>query len=305
MRKALITGAAGFLGQHIAHYFLNQGWEVVAIDRGVARLPEHNYYNVIRLALPDVAIEGVLARTQPDVIIHCAGKASVAESIQDPRSDHSSQVGITDHLLRTASRSISSLSRFVYLSSAAVYGNPEAMPVVESSRLAPISPYGEHKKLAEALCQHAHRSLGMPTTIARIFSAYGPGLKRQVVYEACRQAHCNGNVRLQGSGKETRDFIHATDVAQAIYLLATSDAAIGKPFNVATGVEISIEEVASLICEKTAAGVPSFSENKREGDPERWVADITALKGLGFSATFDFEAGLDNTLEWIRTIPCE
>jgi UDP-glucose 4-epimerase len=304
MKKALITGASGFLGHHIGEFFLNQGWETVAIDRGAPVLPKRRHCRFIQFALPHAGLETVLSETRPDAIIHCAGKASVAESMQDPQADYLSQVGITDKVLEVSSR-VTPQSRFVYLSSAAVYGNPEAMPVVESSRLSPISPYGEHKRLAEARCQDAQRCRNMPITIARIFSAYGPGLKRQVVYEACRQAHCNGNVRLQGNGKETRDFIHAADVAQAVYLLATSDAAIGRPFNVATGVEISIARVASLVCEKTAAGVPSFSENKRAGDPERWVADIKALKELGFAATFDFEAGLDNTLEWVRTISCD
>lgn len=304
MRKALITGAAGFLGQHIAQYFLKQGWEVVAIDRGAPTFRESNHYSFIRLTLPDAGIVAVLVKVQPDVIIHCAGKASVAESIQDPHSDHSSQVGITDDLLRAAS-CVTSLSRFVYLSSAAVYGNPEAMPVNEGSCLAPISPYGEHKKLAEGLCQHAYCSLGMPTTIARVFSAYGPGLKRQVIYEACRQASCKKKLTLQGSGKETRDFIYAADVAQAIYLLATKQEANGRSFNVATGVEVAIENLASLICDKTNAGAPNFSGNKREGDPERWVADVSALKSLGFAANFTFEHGLDNTLEWVKTIPCE
>jgi UDP-glucose 4-epimerase len=304
MKKVLITGASGFLGHHIGQFFLNQGWEIVAIDRAAPLLAKRKHYGFVQLTLPSARMEAVLSETRPDAIIHCAGKASVAESMQDPHTDYISQVGITDKVLEASAR-VTPQSRFVYLSSAAVYGNPEVMPVNESSRLAPISPYGEHKKLAEASCQHAHCSLGMPTSIARIFSAYGPGLQRQVVYEACRQAHCNGNVRLQGSGKETRDFIHATDVAQAVYLLATSDGAIGKAFNVATGVEISIKKVASLICEKTAAGVPSFSENKRMGDPEKWVADIGALKSIGFSATVDFEAGVDDTLEWVSTIPCD
>jgi UDP-glucose 4-epimerase len=304
MKKAVVTGASGFLGQHIGQYFVNQGWHVVAIDRGPTAVGTNKPFAFIQLDLSDIRVEAVLNETQPDVIVHCAGKASVAESIEDPRSDYMSQVGITGSLLKASSR-VNSLSRFVYLSSAAVYGNPEVLPVGETSRLAPISPYGNHKQMAEVLCQDAYQELNIPVTIARIFSAYGPGLTKQVVYEACRQANCLKEVRLHGSGKETRDFIHATDVAQAIYLLATDRQAVGKPFNIGTGIETSIERVASLICKKSRAGTPRFSSNKRAGDPERWVADVGALKSLGFSAAFDFEAGLDDTLEWVRTIPCD
>ena len=304
MRTVLITGAAGFLGQHIGNHFGAEGWKILATDKEFPKYIKFSGWELFPLALPSRELEGILTEKKPDVLVHCAGKSSVAESIQNPKADYDSQVGVTQALLQAAENKIN-LKRFVYLSSAAVYGNPRTLPVDENSALAPISPYGKHKSLAEALCREAFTRRRIPTVIARIFSAYGPGLKRQVIWETCCQAICKKQVYLEGTGKETRDFIHATDVAQSIYLLSTHPEAAGRVFNVALGVENSIEKMAYLVSQHIGCGSAKFMGRQRLGDPERWVANIESLKSLGFSAKYDFEAGLKNTLAWVRAIPCD
>ena len=304
MRTVLITGAAGFLGQHIGNHFGAEGWKILATDKEFPKYIKFSGWELFPLALPSRELEGILTEKKPDVLVHCAGKSSVAESIQNPKADYDSQVGVTQALLQAVENKIN-LKRFVYLSSAAVYGNPPTLPVDENSALAPISPYGKHKSLAEALCREAFTRRRIPTVIARIFSAYGPGLKRQVIWETCRQAVCKQNIVLEGTGKETRDFIHAADVAQAIYLLSTKSETVGKNFNIALGLENSIEKMANLVRKKCRRDSAKFMGRQRPGDPERWVANIESLKALGFSAKFDLEAGLENTLAWVREIPCD
>lgn len=261
-------------------------------------------WELLPLSLPSEKIEKILVEKKPDVLVHCAGKSSVAESIQDPHADHKSQVEITRTLLQAA-KNKDYLKRFVYLSSAAVYGDPPILPIHEKCALAPISPYGKHKQMAEALCQEAFDARSVPAVIARIFSAYGPGLKRQVIWEASRQAVCQKRVLLEGTGKETRDFIHASDVAQSIYLLSTHPEAAGRIFNVALGVENSIEKMANLVSRKSGLGSAKFMGRPRPGNPERWRANIESLQSLGFSAKFDFESGLENTLAWVQSLPCD
>lgn len=304
MRTVLITGAAGFLGQHIGKYFEAKGWKTLGTDKKFSKDREVSGWELFPLALPSPKFEEILAEKKPDVLVHCAGKSSVAESIQNPKADYDSQVGVTEALLHAVKYNVQ-LTRFVYLSSAAVYGNPPLLPIHETSILAPISPYGKHKQIAEELCQEAFAALGIPTVIARIFSAYGPGLKRQVIWETCRQAVSKKRVLLEGTGKETRDFIHATDVAQSIYLLSTHPEAVGKVFNVALGFENSIEKMAYLVSQHIRCGTAKFMGRQRLGDPGRWVANIESLKALGFSAKFDLEAGLNDTLAWVRALPCD
>ena len=189
MKTVLITGAAGFLGQHLGKYFEAKGWKILGTDKEFPKCMNFLGWELFPLALPSPKIERILTEKKPDVLVHCAGKSSVAESIQNPKADYDSQVGITEALLQAVENNVN-LRRFVYLSSAAVYGNPPTLPVDENCSLAPISPYGKHKQMAEALCQRAFITQRIPTVIARIFSAYGPGLKRQVVWETCRQAAC-------------------------------------------------------------------------------------------------------------------
>ena len=123
------------------------------------------------------------------------------------------------------------MARLLLVSSAAVYGDPERLPVSEDAPLAPISPYGRHRAEAEEVALQS----GAPVVIARVFSAYGEGLRRQVLWDVAQRALVGGPVELSGTGEETRDFVHARDVAAAISAIAQRSAFDGEIVNVATG----------------------------------------------------------------------
>ena len=275
------------------------GWQIVGMDVIApenARIGTQCRY--IQLALPSPELAGILKDVQPDACVHCAGRASVGLSIEDPAADFRGNTLLTFELLDALRRSAPKC-RFLLLSSAAVYGNPQSLPIREDQPLAPLSPYGFHKRQAELLVQEFADVYGQPGLSARIFSAYGPGLRRQVIWDICERILTTGTLTLGGTGGETRDFIHAADIAAALAVLSERAPARGEVYNVATGRETSISELAALIGaslrQKVAA---TFDGRSRPGDPRNWRADISKLKALGFEPALSLEDGLAQFAQW-------
>jgi len=294
--KVFLTGATGFLGQHIARDFLDSGHEVAGVD--MTAVKPAGFADYVCTRLPDDNLRALLERFGPEICIHCAGGASVAASLADPRADFVSSVGLTEHLLATLA-SASPSCRAIFLSSAAVYGQPSKLPVSEDAPTNPLSPYGYHKRICELLFEKAALLDGLPTASLRIFSAYGPGLRRQVLWEMASQLAGGKPLRLQGTGDETRDFIHAVDVARAVRIVAERAPAKGEVYNVASGLEISIHQAAKMLCSFfPGAEPPYFAGQPIEGDPQRWQADCSRLAALGFAPTLPLKDGLGALARW-------
>ena len=297
-RTVLITGVAGFLGRHVARHFVREGWRVAGIDD----VPPENVQlrSVVfhRMQLPGSALAELLRAAPPEVCVHCAGRASVGLSMSDPAADFRGNAALTFEVL-DALRQHAPQCRFLLLSSAAVYGNPASLPVAEDHPIAPLSPYGYHKRQAELLCEEFSRIHGLPTASARIFSAYGPGLRRQVVWDICEKALTTGQLTLHGTGGESRDFIHAADIARALHLLAEKASCEGEIYNLASGRETSIAGLAAQLL--AALGVearPEFDQHATSGDPLHWRADISKISALGFQPSISLEQGLRATATW-------
>ena len=298
-KKVLITGVAGFLGRYAAREFLRAGWRVSGLDvvapENAALPPDVAYH---RATLPGAELEEILRGEQPDACVHCAGRASVALSMEDPSADFHDNTVLTFEML-DALRRHAPRCRAILLSSAAVYGNPATLPVREEHSIAPLSPYGFHKRQCELLCEEFSRVYALPTLSVRIFSAYGPGLRRQVVWDICQKAMGGARLELRGTGAESRDFIHAADVARALVLLAENAPAQGEIYNLATGRETTISDIARLIL-----GVlerpepPAFDGINPSGNPFRWQADISKIAALGFAPALPLETGLRQVANW-------
>lgn len=300
--NALITGVAGFLGRYIAQYFSSQGYAVIGIDSVSpenASIPNLATYH--RLKLPDIALGKVLQNTAPEVCIHCAGRASVPLSIADPSDDFYANTVITFEVLEALRRNVPKC-KFIFVSSAAVYGNPLSLPVSENESAAPISPYGFHKLQGELQCAEFSKIYGLPTASVRIFSAYGPGLRRQVLWDICRMAIINKSVLLQGTGYESRDFIHALDVARAMHFIATKGPMTGNVYNLASGCEVTIKDLAKSILEALMINCTlQFNGVVPIGTPLNWRADISKIRSLGFETSVPFKQGVDTYTKWCRT----
>lgn len=275
-RTCLLTGADGFLGGWISRVGAERGYRV--IDPGVW--------------LPTSGFGDALAEIRPDVLVHAAGPSSVAGSFDDPDADFRGSVAATQCVL-DAVRTRAPDACVVYLSSAAVYGNPTRLPITEDDALAPISPYGFHKAMCESLLRQYAQLHSVRTVAARIFSAYGPGLRRQVVHDLFRRARPAERLRLDGTGDESRDFVHGRDVASAIFALAERAPARGEAFNVATGDEVTMRQLAGAVREIAGTGDVEFTGVTRRGDPLRWRADVARLRGLGITPSVALREGLE------------
>jgi UDP-glucose 4-epimerase len=301
MTSILVTGVAGFIGRYVARHFSEEGWSVFGIDNAPPEnAPLSNLSAYHRLQLPDAALSSLLQQESPQVCIHCAGRASVGLSMADPAADFYASTMLTFEVLNSLRLNAPSC-RFILLSSAAVYGNPETLPISESQAPAPISPYGFHKWQCEQLCLEFAKVYDLPTASLRIFSAYGPGLRRQVLWDMCRKVITQNSLTLQGTGKESRDFIHALDIAKALSAVATSAPMQGEVYNLGTGQEVAIAQLAHIVLDALEAEfTPVFDGVVPPGTPLNWQADISKLKALGFTASVPLERGVKTFANWCR-----
>lgn len=297
----LITGVSGFIGRYVARLFSEYGWSVVGVDNSLPENSPTAYLIAYRqMSLPDLGFADLLKEYTPEVCIHCAGRASVGASIVNPHADFYTNAALTFEVL-DALRQHAPACRFIFLSSAAAYGNPKNLPISEAHSVIPLSPYGFHKLQCEQLCLEFARIYGLQTASVRIFSAYGPGLRRQVMWDICQKALSQPVVTLQGTGQESRDFIHVSDIAKALLILASVAPMQGELYNLASGREVTIRELANLVLatldiEKKL----EFDDVIPEGTPLNWQADISKLMFLGFNPAVTLEKGVSVFASWCR-----
>jgi UDP-glucose 4-epimerase len=301
VKKVVITGSNGFIGSRLSMHYTSSGYRVYGIDRpammnrSLQRIPELSYYP---MNLPDPLLENLLDEWQPDLLIHTAGSSSVPFSVLNPLGDFNGSVQLFYHVLDTVRRAIPSCI-IIFLSSAAVYGNPIKLPVSEHDLICPVSPYGYHKFLCEKISEEFCKLYQLKVCSIRIFSAYGPGLMRQVLWDICNKAINDPVVSLFGTGKETRDFIHVADIAQAIHLVGSNASFLSESYNIASGIETPIAELASLVVDAIGNSKEIvFTREKRTGDPLRWKADIRKISDLGYSPKVDLKSGVQEYVKW-------
>jgi len=298
-RRILITGARGFIGSHASTYFQTRGWEVLGIDvpGGVTTSP-FQY-----MLLPDAAFPEMVRQFKPSAVLHAAGSASVPFSVKNPQADRVANVDLTKYVIDTTIKQAPS-AKFVLLSSAAVYGNPNKLPIPEQAPVNPISPYGLHKHLAECLVMEAARTNRLQAASVRIFSAYGEGLRRQVLWDFTRKVLGGESPVLMGSGRESRDFIHVEDVVAGIECVLRQAAMQGETYNLASGTETAIADLARSILSNIRPDLVSalrFSGTDMPGMPQNWCAEIERLRSLGFRPGISITEGVRRYVEWAKS----
>jgi UDP-glucose 4-epimerase len=280
MKAAVVTGAAGFIGAAVARALESERFTVYAAGTSSAADP--------------LTPERVAALPAFELLVHCAGSSSVGASLQDPERELAKTVpplqAVLDHV-----RTKQPHARVVLLSSAAVYGNAARVPTPETCPAAPVSAYGEHKRMCEELCVAS----GIAAVIVRLFSVYGPGLRKQLLWDACRKAD-RGELTFAGTGDEERDWLHIDDAA-ALIVRAAQEASASVPiFNGASGAGVRVRDVVGQIYRELGAGQPQFSGAARAGDPQRYVGDITRARALGWSPRILIERGIAQYVAWYR-----
>jgi UDP-glucose 4-epimerase len=300
-KTILVTGVAGFIGRYVARLFVEEGWLVVGIDSSSPEnAPLLGLTEYRSLRLPSGELPELLHNYAPDLCIHCAGRAAVAVSVHEPLADFYANTVLTMEIL-DALRRFSPQCKFIFLSSAAVYGNPIELPVSESHVSAPASPYGFHKLQSEQLCREFSEVHGLATASVRIFSAYGAGLRRQVLWDICYKALTEKVVTLQGTGQESRDFIHALDIARALKLIGQTAPMCGEVYNLAAGKEVKIVELAEVVLDcLNYSGNLNFGDTVPIGVPLNWQADISRISSIGFSPQIALNDGIKNFVTWCK-----
>lgn len=282
----LITGANGFLGARVARQFAERGAQVISAGR-----PAHD--------IPSVEFAALVNASPPNVVVHCATPASVPASMKAPLADLTGSIGVLASVLDLVRR-LQTPPRVLFLSSAAVYGQPEKLPIAEDAPLKPLSPYGYHRRMCELLLTEAYSVYGVPTATMRVFSAYGEGLRRQIIWDICRKGIEHGVVELAGTGRESRDFIHAQDVADAAWAIIREGSFEAESYNVGSGIQTFIDELARIVLDALGMSreLISFSGSPRAGDPNRWQADIGKLTSLGFRPAVALIPGVSAYAAW-------
>lgn len=285
----------GFIGSHVYNYFslANEVWGADIILGS-----KQNRY--ILLEAENTSYGDIFDKQQYDVCINASGNGSVPISLNRPVFDFELNVVNTIKLL-DAIRIHNPSCKFINMSSAAVYGNPVGLPVLEKMELKPMSPYGWHKLYAEQICKEYYYMYNLHTINLRLFSVYGEGLKKQLFWDIYQKCLNSKEIELFGTGNETRDFIYIEDLMNAISCIIKFALFNGEAVNVASGTETSIKEAATIFCSEINQKIKlSFNKIVKPGDPFNWRADITALSNWGFVPQKSINEGLKNTVRWLK-----
>ena len=267
-----VTGASGFIGAHLLHALAADGVSVAGI--GGRRASDGIAADWAEGVITGDGLDQLAGRCGvPKTVYHLAGGASVGRSLEDPARDFELTVGGTATLIDWL-RVAAPAARIVFVSSAAVYGVGHDGPIAATAPLQPCSPYGYHKRAAEVLWRGAGQCYGLQVAIVRLFSVYGPGLRKQLLWDLCTRLTRDGRATLGGSGAELRDWADVRDIARLLRL-AAGHADPGVPvFNGGRGVADSVADIAMLVAE--AIGLErdaiDFSGQTRVGDPFSLIA---------------------------------
>jgi len=307
-KTALVTGGAGFIGGHLTELLVRSGWTVRVMDN----LHSGRIENLASVA-SEVEFSGEDIRDAEacrracqgaDVVFHLAALASVAGSVADPATSHAVNVGGTLNMLLAARDA--GVRRFVFSSSAAVYGTTESIPTGEEEPLAPQSPYGTDKAAGEMYCRNFFEIYGLETVILRYFNVFGPRQNVNGGYAAVIPAFITTATRGErpvvfGDGRQTRDFVYVENVAAANLLAGTASAAAGGTFNIGSGCRSSLLSLIEVLSELTGRPLhPDFRE-ERVGEVRHSVADIRrAAEVLGYVPRISLACGLERTLDAYR-----
>jgi UDP-glucose 4-epimerase len=294
----LITGAAGFIGRHVASEFAKNGWHVTGIGHG-DHFDFHSY-GISEWHQCDITLESLIDFSgKPDVIVHCAGSSSVGFSFTQPAVDFDLTVRITSNVLEFI-RIHSPASKLVFLSSAAVYGQVEILPIFEGDQLNPLSPYGVDKLMAESLCQLYARQYALSLAIVRPFSIYGDGLKKQLLWDACQKLS-QGNLDFFGSGEEIRDWLHVRDLAELLFHVAIHKSSACSVVNAGRGIGVPVKDILGQLISSFGIKLkPNFSLKSKVGDPYAYVADISNALTLGWVPKIEWQEGVANYVAWYK-----
>lgn len=308
MSKYFITGGAGFIGVNLAHNLVGAGEKLTILDD----FSTGKKKNLRDLPKDTKVIEGDVCNLKElkkhvkgcEFFIHLAGQPSILKSVKDPVD--SLQINGIGTLNALISARDAKVKRFIYVGSAAAYGESPALPKLETMVDMPLSPYAVSTISAEHQCRVFFSTYGLQTVILRAFNVYGPwqeatGSYAAVVPKFILALLAGQAPVIAGDGKQSRDFVHVSDVVDSIKSACVAPKAEGELFNIATGSRITVNGLVNMINQLLAKEIQPKYEEARPGDIRHSLADITkAQEMLGFRPRVSILDGLKSTLDWYR-----
>lgn len=302
--RIAVTGGAGFIGSHLAERLV-PAHDVVVFD-DLSTGDRENVPDAVTFHETDVREIGPADLEDVDVVFHQAANVSVSRSMEEPLFD--ADVNVIGLLSALQAARQAGVSRFVSASSAAVYGEPDVLPVSEDYGTDPQSPYAAGKCSGEAYCRAFDSMTDIDTVCLRYFNVYGPRQRADSPYSGVVPVFVDRlldgeSLPIHGDGTQSRDFIHVDDIVEANLLAATVDEVDGNVYNVGTGDRVSVNDLADELESIVGTSPGRIHEDRRPGDVDHSQADIGKIRAeLGFNPSTGLEAGLADVIEWYRSI---
>jgi len=310
-KRVLVTGGAGFISSNlIRHLLANTAYEVVSLDaltyagnlENLADVMGHERLTLIHGDIRDASlVREVVAEV--DVIVNAAAESHVEKSIEEGASEFVTTNVEGTQILLDAIRE-APVERFVLISSSEVYGTAECAPMHEEHPLNPRSPYAATKAGGDRLAYSYFVTYGLPIVIVRPFNNYGPRQHpEKVVPRFVTQALAGEPLTIHGDGHASRDWLYVDDDAEAIEAIVAAPihAIAGEVLNVATGVDISVRDLARLVLDAVGSDAGVVHLEERLGQVDRHIGSVDKIERLtGWRARTDFETGLERTVAWYR-----
>lgn len=309
MSTYLVTGGAGFIGSNIVSALVRQGKAVRLLDNcATGKLSNlEGILNQIEFIQGDVRDLSIVRETVRDIdyVLHQAALPSVARSVDNPIATN--EVNVTGTLNILVAARDAKVKRVVYASSSSAYGNSPVLPKREDMPANPISPYAISKYAGEQYCKVFYTLYGLETIALRYFNVFGPRQSPSSQYAAAIpifiKAFLEGKPpTIFGEGEQSRDFTFVENVVSANLLACHAEGAAGEIFNIACGKRTTVNDLARAIKNMLGSSVEPVYSKARKGDVRHSLADITkARRILGYEPKVDFEAGLQQTIEWMKS----
>ena len=315
MTKCLITGGAGFIGSHLVEECLDRGFTVIVLDNLYSgkreNLPaEHPRLDFLEGDITDTGLLQEIRRNHEDMdyLFHLAAIPSVTLSMEKPFYTH--QVNFEGTLFLLDTFKGSGIKKFVFASSAAVYGDTKQVPVTESALPAPISPYGADKLGCEYFLKIFNDAFQLPTVACRFFNVFGERQDPSSPYSGvisiffdqamARMKGEDAGIDIYGDGKQTRDFIYVKDVVRACLYLAEKEHLHGEVFNVGYEKKITIADLARDVQRLLEVDMPVYFREPRKGDVRHSMAAIKKLRKTGFEFAYGYNEGLERLADFLQ-----
>lgn len=302
--KAVVTGAAGFIGSNVVARLLQEGWKVVAVDdlsTGYAEnLPDQPDLHFFEADVRDPGLVAEAVRGA-DVVFHLAASVGNKRSIDDPFSD--SEINLIGTLVVLEAMRAAGVPAIVFSSSAGIFGELKELPIREDHPLEPASPYGVSKLAAEKMCLAFAKLYDMRAVALRYFNVYGIHQRYDaygnVIPIFVHRLLAGEPLIIYSDGEQTRDFVNVRDVAEANLLAATAQ--VSGAFNIASGTSITINRLVELLAEASDLRPMVEYAPPRPGDVRDSLASLeTAGALLGYAPSVSLEAGLAEYVDWMR-----